>query len=67
MSFLRSDASRIRSQNAARNFSILRRLSLNLLRQHPGKRSLKMKRYRAGLDNNFLMELLSHSLPQFSA
>jgi predicted transposase YbfD/YdcC len=56
------DASRIRTQNAARNLSILSRLSLNLLRQHPGKGSLKMKRYRAGLDNAFLLELLSYSL-----
>lgn len=58
------DASRIRTQNAAQNLSILRRLALNLLRQHSGKGSLKMKRYRAGLDNDFLLEILSASLPQ---
>lgn len=58
------DASRIRTQNAAHNLSILRRLALNLLRQHSGKGSLKMKRYRAGLDNDFLLEILSASLPQ---
>ncbi|HIK12065.1 MAG TPA: ISAs1 family transposase [Oscillatoriaceae cyanobacterium M33_DOE_052] len=57
------DASRIRTQNAARNLSILRRLALNLVRQHPGKGSLKMKRYRASLDNDFLMEILAYSLP----
>lgn len=57
------DASPRRSDNAAHNFSLLRRLALNLLRQHPGKGSLKMKRYRAGLDNSFLVEILSHAFP----
>jgi len=58
------DNSRIRTENAAHNLSILRRLALNLLRQHSGKGSLKMKRYRAGLDNDFLLEILSASLFQ---
>lgn len=58
------DASRIRTRNGARNLSILRRLALNLLRQHPGKGSLKMKRYRAAMDNDFLLEILAASLPQ---
>ncbi len=56
------DSSRIRSQHGAHNLSILRRLTLNLLRRHPGKGSLKMKRYRAALDNNFLLEILAASL-----
>nr|WP_199247906.1 ISAs1 family transposase [[Phormidium] sp. ETS-05] len=59
-----SDDGRIRDRNASRNLSIFRRLSLNLLRQHPVKSSLKMKRYRARLENGFLLELLSHSLTQ---
>lgn len=59
-----SDAERIRDRNASRNLSIFRRLSLNLLRQHPVKSSLKIKRYRARLENGFLLELLSHSLTQ---
>jgi predicted transposase YbfD/YdcC len=53
------DASRIRTSNASRNFSLFRRLALNLLRQHRGKGSLKMKRYRAGLDDAFLLDILS--------
>ncbi|MEM5838750.1 ISAs1 family transposase, partial [Pediococcus acidilactici] len=44
------DACRIRKNHAPRNFSLLRRLALNLLRQEPSRASLKMKRYRAGLD-----------------
>jgi predicted transposase YbfD/YdcC len=56
------DSSRIRSQHGPRNLSILRRLALNLLRQHPGRGSLKMKRYRASLDEQFLLEILGASL-----
>ncbi len=55
------DASRIRTPQAAQNFGCLRRLALNLLRQHPGKESLKMKRYRAGLEDSFLLSILSHA------
>lgn len=58
------DSSRIRTDNAPRNFSLLRRWALNLLRQHPGRESIKMKRYRAGLDDAFLLDVLSHSLTQ---
>lgn len=57
------DSSRIRSEHGAHNLRILRRLALNLLRRHPGKGSLKIKRYRAGLDNHFLLEILAASLP----
>jgi predicted transposase YbfD/YdcC len=55
------DASRIRKGNGAQNFGTLRRLSLNLLKKEPSKRSLKMKRYLAGIDNDFLMEILAAS------
>ena len=41
--------------------SILKRLALNLLRQDTSRDSLKMKRYRAGLDNAFLLDILSNS------
>jgi predicted transposase YbfD/YdcC len=55
------DDSRIRKDHAPRNMTILRRLALNLLRQDTSKSSLKMKRYQAGLDNNFLLHILSNS------
>jgi predicted transposase YbfD/YdcC len=55
------DDSRIRKDHAPRNMTILRRLALNLLRQDTSKSSLKMKRYQAGLDNNFLLHILSDS------
>ena len=55
------DASRIRKGNGAQNFGMLRRLSLNLLKKEPSKQSLKMKRYLAGINNDFLMEILAAS------
>ena len=61
------DASRIRKDHAPRNMSLLRRLALNLLRQEPSKGSLAMKRYRAGLDNQFLLQILNANLPHSDA
>ena len=55
------DNSRIRKDYAPRNMTILRRLALNLLRQDTSSGSLKMKRYQAGLNNNFLLQILSNS------
>jgi hypothetical protein len=55
------DASRIRKGNGAQNFGTLRRLSLNLLKKEPSKQSLNMKRFLAGMDNDFLMEILAAS------
>ena len=55
------DDSRIRQDHAPRNMTILKRLALNLLRQDTSKGSLKMKRYQAGLNNNFLLQILSNS------
>jgi predicted transposase YbfD/YdcC len=53
----KEDDSRLRKDHAPRNMSILRRLALNLLRHDTTKSSLKMKRYQAGLDNNFLLQM----------
>ena len=55
------DDSRIRKDHAPQNMTILKRLALNLLRQDNSKGSLKMKRYQAGLNNNFLLQILSDS------
>lgn len=52
------DKSRIRKDHAPRNISLLRRFSLNLLRQESSKLSLKMKRYKAALDNQFILKVL---------
>lgn len=55
------DASRVRQGHAAENLGLLRRLSVNLLKREPSKQSLKMKRYKAGMDNNFLLKILAAS------
>ncbi|WP_410253249.1 ISAs1 family transposase [Sodalinema sp.] len=55
------DASRIRQGYAAQNFSLIRRLSVNLLKREPSKLSLKMKRYTAAMDNDFMLKILAAS------
>ena len=55
------DASRVRQGHAAENLGLLRRLSVNLLKREPSKQSLKMKRYKAAMDNSFLLKILAAS------
>jgi predicted transposase YbfD/YdcC len=52
------DASRIQKRHGAENFALLRRLALALLKRHPGKGSMRTKRYQATLDVGFLEEIL---------
>lgn len=52
------DHSRIRTGHGPENMGVLRRLSLNLLKREPSKQSLKQKRYRAAMDNDFLMQVV---------
>ena len=54
----REDQARTQHENGAENLAVLRRVALNLLKQHSGKGSLKNKRYRAALDEHFLLEVL---------
>lgn len=55
----REDESRTRGRRIADNLAWLRRIVLTLLKQHPGKESLVMKRRKAGWSVDFLMELLT--------
>lgn len=58
----REDDSRIRKGNAAENFSIIRRLVLNLIKQEKtAKKSVKTKRLKAALDNDYLVKILTSS------
>jgi len=56
------DTHRTRTLKAAENLAVLRRITLNLLKQHTAKTglkgSLKGKRYRASLREDFLLEVL---------
>lgn len=52
------DQSRIRLENGAENFSILRKIALNLLRSEPSKMGLRRKRLKAGWDRDFLLKVL---------
>jgi predicted transposase YbfD/YdcC len=56
------DASRVRLDEAPENFAVIRHIVINLLKRHPGKQSLKRKRFRAALDDAFLLELLAPNL-----
>lgn len=54
----REDHSRIRHGHGPENIGLLRRLSLNLLKREPSKQSLTQKRYRAAMDNDFVVKVL---------
>ena len=55
----------MRQGNAADNLGLLRRLSINLLKHELSQKSLKMKRYLAAMDNNFLLQVLAAILQTF--
>lgn len=54
----REDESRLRGRRSADNLAWLRRFALTLLKQHPGKQSLVMKRRMAGWSSDYLLEVL---------
>jgi predicted transposase YbfD/YdcC len=55
----REDESRIREKNLRENFAWLNRLTLSLLKQHPGRESLAMKRRSCGWSDGFLLQVLA--------
>lgn len=55
----REDDSRIRRGDSPQNMAVLRHIALNILKQDQTKSSLKQKRFRAGLDDSFMLKLLS--------
>lgn len=54
----REDESRIREKHLRENFAWLYRFTLSLLKQHPGRKSLVMKRRGCGWSHDFLMQVL---------
>jgi predicted transposase YbfD/YdcC len=59
----REDESRIRDEHLRENFAWLNRLSLSLLKQHPEKDSVAMKRRACGWNDQYLLEVLTGTSP----
>jgi predicted transposase YbfD/YdcC len=55
----REDESRIREEHLRENFAWLNRFTLSLLKQHPSKDSIAMKRRSCGWSDKFLLETLT--------
>ncbi len=53
------DESRVRNRRFAENLSWLRRMTLSLIKHHPGRQSNIMKRRMAGWSVDFLMQVLT--------
>jgi predicted transposase YbfD/YdcC len=54
----REDANRTRDANAGTNLGAIRRVAISLLKQDPGRGSIKAKRYNAALDGDYLLRVL---------
>lgn len=62
------DDCRISVCKRAENLAVLRHIALNLLQQErSAKQSMKQKRFRAALDTNYLLRLLSGVPPAADA
>jgi predicted transposase YbfD/YdcC len=56
---LRDDECRVRTDNAAANFTTLKHMALNLLRRPPGKQSIRGRRKAASWDDDYLASLIN--------
>jgi predicted transposase YbfD/YdcC len=57
----REDESRIREEALRENFAWLNRFTLSLLKQHPDRASIAMKRRSCGWNENYLLQVLTGS------
>jgi predicted transposase YbfD/YdcC len=57
----REDESRIREEALRENFAWLNRFTLSLLKQHPDRTSVAMKRRSCGWNDDYLMQVLTRS------
>jgi predicted transposase YbfD/YdcC len=55
----REDESRIRHKTLRENMAWLNRFTLSLLKQHPGRKSIAMKRRSCGWSEEFLLEVIA--------
>lgn len=56
----KEDGGRARKENGPENLAVLRRFAINIIRAHPARISMRQKVKRAGWDDAFLLDLLSH-------
>ena len=54
----REDESRLRSRHAADNLAWLKRFAITLIKQHPERESVAMKRRKAGWNIDYLADVL---------
>lgn len=54
------DGCRTRKDHGPANLAVVRKIALNLLRANPDKKSLNLKRHRAGWDDTYLVRLMTH-------
>ena len=54
----RDDECRVRTDNAPANFAVIKHMAHNLLRNAPGKQSIRLRRKAAAWDDDFLVKLI---------
>jgi hypothetical protein len=54
----REDEQRKRAKHAAKNFAIVRKIGLNLLKKDAGSESLRSKRLKAAWNKEYLLKLI---------
>jgi len=54
----REDESRIRKGESPGNFNIIRQLALNWLKREPSRLSIKRKRFKAALSDDFRAQVI---------
>jgi predicted transposase YbfD/YdcC len=59
----REDESRIRDKHLRENFAWINRLTLSLLKQHPDRNSIAMKRRSCAWNDDFMLEVLTGVRP----
>jgi predicted transposase YbfD/YdcC len=59
----REDESRLREPHVRENFAWLNRFTLSLLKQHPGKESIAVKRRACGWSEEFLLQVFAGTAP----
>jgi len=55
----RDDDSRVRKDQAPKNFAVIKHMAMNLMNKAKGKKSLRVMRKKAGWNNRFLLQILA--------